>query len=66
LSSKIRCDNFGENVAFQAKAKKEGLGLNFKYMACQTLQQNGRVKRKFATIFGRVLLMLNSAGLTGD
>jgi len=63
---KICCDNSGENITFQAKAKKEGLSLNFKYTACQTLQQNGRVECKFATLFRRVQSMLNSAGLTGE
>jgi len=51
---KIRCDNLGENVAFQATAKKEGLGLHFKFMACQTLQQIGCIKCKLDTLFGRV------------
>jgi len=63
---KIRCNNSGENVAFQAEAKKEGLGLNFEYTAHQTPQQNGRVERKFATLIGRVRSMLNLAGLTGE
>jgi len=60
---KIQCDNLGENATFQAMAKEEGLGLHFEFMACQTLQQNGRIKRKFATLFGRVRLMLNLARL---
>jgi len=46
-------------------AKEEGLGLHFEFMAHQTPQQNSHVERKFATLFGRVWLMLNSAGLTG-
>jgi len=65
IVKKIRCDNSGENITFQATAKQEGLGLHFKFMAHQTLQQNGRVEHKFATLFGRVRLMLNLAGLTG-
>jgi len=60
---KICCNNVGENVAFQQNTKKEGLGLNFKFMACTTPQQNGRVECKFATLFGRVQLMLNLARL---
>ncbi len=43
---KIRCDNSGEKVAFQAAAKEEGLGLHFEFTARQTPQQNGRVERK--------------------
>jgi len=52
-------------VAFQAAAKKEGFGLNFELISHQTLQQNGRVKHKFAILFGRVQSMLNLAGLMG-
>jgi len=62
---KIQCNNSGENIAFQTKAKKDGLGLNFRFTVCQTLQQNRRVKHEFAMLFRRVWLMLNSAGLTG-
>jgi len=36
---KIQCDNLGKNVAFQATAKEEGLGLNFEFTAHQTPQQ---------------------------
>jgi len=35
---KIICNNLGENVAFQAMAKEEGLGLHFEFMAHQTPQ----------------------------
>jgi len=38
-----------ENAAFQAKAKKEGLGLHFEFTACQTPQQNSHIECKFAT-----------------
>jgi len=41
---KIRCENLGKNIAFQAVAKDEDLGLHFKFMACQTPQQNGHIE----------------------
>ena len=50
----IRCDNAGENLAFEKAAKSEGLGLTFEYTAPGTPQQNGKVERKFATLYGRV------------
>jgi len=62
---KIRCDNSGENVAFKNQAKEEGLGLIFEFMAHQTPQQNGCVQHKYATLFGQVQAMLNSASLSG-
>ena len=61
---KIRCDNSGENVAFKNQAKEEGLGLSFEFTAHQTPQQNGQVEHKYATLFGRVQAMLNSASLS--
>jgi len=61
-----RCNNLGENISFQAMAKEEGLGLHFEFMAYQTPQQNARIERKFATLFGRVWSMLNLARLMGE
>jgi len=63
---KIQCDNSSENVTFKNKAKEEGLGLNFKFTACQMPQQNGCVERKYATLFGQVHAMLNSTRLSGN
>jgi len=65
IVKKIHCNNAGENVAFQRNAKEEGLGLNFKFTAHATPQQNGRVEHKFVTLFRRVWLMLNLARLVG-
>jgi len=65
MVKKICCNNSGKNIAFQVAAKEEGLGLHFELTARQTPQQNSRVERKFATLFGRVQSMLNLAGLTG-
>jgi len=59
----IRCDNAGDNLSFQCDAKEEGLGLQFEFTARKTPQQNGRVERKFATLFGHVRSMLNNMKL---
>jgi len=59
----VRCDNAPENKIFETNAKKERLGLYFEYTARKTPQQNGRVERKFATLYGRVRAMLNGAKL---
>ncbi|CAJ1945008.1 unnamed protein product [Cylindrotheca closterium] len=61
---KIRCDRAGENMKFQDEAKNEGRGLTFEFTAPNTPQRNGRVKRKFATAFGRVRAMMNTARMT--
>ena len=62
----IRCDGAGENCALDEACKQEGLGIQFEYTAPGTPQQNGKVERKFATLFGRVRAMLNSAGFPED
>ena len=59
----IRCDNAGENIAFEKEAEKEKLGLTFEYTAPKTPQQNGRVERKFQTLYGRVRAMLIGSGI---
>ena len=59
---KIQCNGAGENKKFEENAMNEGLGLTFKYAAPKTPQQNGRVERKFRTLFDRARAMLNTAG----
>ena len=41
------------------------MNIRFEYTAANTPQQNGRVERKFATIYGRVRSMLTGAGIEG-
>ena len=41
------------------------MNICFEYTAVNTPQQNGRVDRKFATIYGRVGTMLMAAGIEG-
>ena len=61
---KIRCDGAGENKTTEQLLKANGLGIDFEYSAPNTPQQNGRVERRFATLYGRVRSMLNDAHLT--
>ena len=62
----IRCDNAGENLKLEEACKKEGLGVTFEYTAPKTPQQNGRVERGFATLYGQVRSMLNAARLNKE
>ncbi len=50
----LRCDNAGENISTEEACKEEGLGVTFEFTAPNTPQQNGRVERRFATLYGRV------------
>ena len=58
----VRCDNAGENRSFEKTCKSEGHGIKFEYTAPGTPQQNGRVERKFQTLYGRIRAMLAGSG----
>ena len=63
---KYRCGNAGENISFDKLCQKEGTGTVFEYTAPGTPQQNGRVERKFATLFVRVRAMLRGSGISNS
>ena len=58
----LRCDNAGENKKTEEYMKEKGIGIQFEYSAPNTPQQNGKVERKFATLYGRIRATLNSLG----
>ena len=61
----IRCDNAGENTSFKDQVDWDpDLNLEFEFIAPGTPQQNGKIERKFATLFGRARSMLNQAKLS--
>jgi hypothetical protein len=59
----IICDNSGENHDLQNQIKDNHpqLVCEFEFTAPDSPQQNGKVERKFATLYGRVRAMLNAA-----
>ena len=57
----IRCDNAGENHALKNKMDLEGLNVKFEFTARMTPQQNGKVERAFATLYGRMRAMMTAA-----
>ena len=56
----IRLDNSGENRALEAACKQEGMGTKFEFTAPNTPEHNGRVERKFATLYGRMRAMMSA------
>ena len=44
----------------------EGLGVTFEYTAQNTPQQNGKVKRTFATLYSRMRAMMEATGFEYD
>jgi hypothetical protein len=59
----ICCNNSGEDKSFHNACRDEGYKIKFEFSGPQTPQQNGMVERKFQTFQGRILAMLNNAGL---
>ena len=57
----IRCDNAGENFKLKEKCEEKGLKINFEFTAPGTPQQNGKVERKFATLYSKVRAIINIA-----
>jgi hypothetical protein len=57
----IWCKNAVENVVLETTCKRKGLNINFEFTAPEMLQDNGVVKRAFATLFGRLRAMMNEA-----
>jgi len=64
IIKKIRCDNSGENIKFQELAHEQlDIGIKFEFTTPYTPEQNGKVERKFATLFSKTRAMLNHARL---
>ena len=60
----IRCDNSGENEAFKIMMDEtKGFNINFEFTAPYTPEMNGKIERKFATLYGKARSMLNAARL---
>jgi hypothetical protein len=61
---RFRCDNAGENKAFQAALKEDmPYEIQFEYTAPYTPQQNGRIERKFATLYGKIRALTTASQL---
>ena len=63
VTRSIRCDNAGENYALGKGLDNADLQVKMEYTATGTPQQNGRVERAFATLYGRMRAMFNDAGI---
>jgi hypothetical protein len=56
---RMRCDNAGENRQFQKYLNRLPHHIKFENTAPNTPQQNGKLERKFATLYGKVRAMPN-------
>ena len=50
----IHCDNAGEHLSFKEESIRKGMGLTFEFTSRSTPQHNGRVERKFQTLYNKV------------
>jgi transposase InsO family protein len=62
----IRCDNAGENKSLEVRSQKEALAIEFEYTPTNSPQFNGKVERKFATLFTRVRSFFVAAHIPRD
>jgi transposase InsO family protein len=59
----IGCDNSGENLKLKKELSNSQYNIKFEFTAPYTPQQNGKIERKFATLWGKVRSTMNSAQL---
>jgi len=57
----IQCDNAGENESLNKQMEEEGSSIRFEFTARQTPQQNGKVERSFASLYGWMQAMMIGA-----
>jgi transposase InsO family protein len=61
----IRLDNSGENTALKKLIDgTENQKIKFEFTAPGTPEQNGKIERTFATLYGKTRFLLYSAKLT--
>jgi hypothetical protein len=66
LSLNICCDNSGENHDIQnyLRERSPKMRCKFEYIESDSPQQNEKIERKFAALYGRVRACLNRAEFT--
>jgi hypothetical protein len=62
----IRCDKAGENMKMKNDPEIKLFGIKLDFSCPRTPQRNGKVERKFQTLYGRIQAMLNGADLEGE
>jgi transposase InsO family protein len=62
----IRCDDSGKNMTMKNDPEIKSFGIKSEFSGPRTPQRNGKVERKFQTLYGRIRAMLNGANLEGE
>jgi transposase InsO family protein len=50
----LRLDNAGENFELEKLCKQQNVDVKFEFSGPRTPQRNGKVERKFPTLYGRI------------
>jgi hypothetical protein len=59
----VWCIDAGKNKAFHNYCCLNGEGIKFEFSGPRIPQRNGKVERKFQTLYGQICTMLNDEGL---
>jgi hypothetical protein len=62
----IRGEDAGKSMTMKNDREIKSSGTKFEFSGPRTPQRNGKLERKFQTLYGRILAMLNGAGLEGE
>jgi hypothetical protein len=62
----IRCDNAGESMTMKNDPEIKSFGIKFEFSGPRTTQRNGKVERKFQSLYVRIRAILNGASLEGE
>jgi hypothetical protein len=62
----LQLNDAGENFALEKEFKRQNFDMKFEYSGPRMPQRNGKVERKFQTVYGRICSFLNDAGNDGD
>ena len=62
----LRLDDAGENFALEKACKQQQLGVTFEFSGPRTPQRNGKVERKFQTLYGKIRVKFNASGIDGE
>ena len=62
----LRLDDAGENFALEKACKQLNLGVKFEFSGPRTPQRNGKVERKFQTLYGKIRAMFNDSGIENE
>jgi hypothetical protein len=62
----LHMDNSGENFSLKNKMEKIVVAVQVEFTSSNNPEQNGQVERSFATLWGRVTVMLNDSGVEDE